>query len=245
MSSAKSKIGIYTTENRWGGPQFKRVGSVHCGNFRDGTPSQREHSWYRWQPTVASEVDGDDPWLYVRECSMMGCDAKEYAADLPDLHDVLGLVALLDDRGEPPSESLVARVRDACTPRHAASAERLVENEAALRYVLDGITFAPSCLDMGWTWEIETIPGRGWLVNTTFRRPDTRTGEVGVGTGRKEFIAIGASESAVVKTAWLLAELIVRHELMEAFLYRGVRIFDPHRTVEELSMPEHVRKVSP
>ena len=117
-------------------------------------------------------------------------------------------------------------------------ADQTIANQAALRYVLDGITFAPSCLNMGWAWQIETIPGRGWFVNTTFRRPDTLTGEIGIGTGRKEFVPIGASESAVVKTAWLLAELIVRHELMEAFLYKGVRIFDPHRTVEELSMPE-------
>lgn len=120
--------------------------------------------------------------------------------------------------------------------------EITVENEATLRHVLDGITFAPSCLDMGWGWQIETLPGRGWLINTTFRRPDTRTGEIGTGTGRKEFVAIGTSESGVVKTAWLLAELIVRHELMEAFLYRGVRIFDPHRTAEELSMPERAEQ---
>lgn len=129
--------------------------------------------------------------------------------------------------------------------------EITIENQAALRHVLDGITFAPSCLDMGWQWEIETlyvVPGgvvRGWLVNTTFRRPDTRTGEIGTGTGRKEFIAVGATESAVVKTAWLLAELIVRHELMEAFLYRGVRIFNPHHTVEELSLPDRMKHEQP
>jgi hypothetical protein len=116
-------------------------------------------------------------------------------------------------------------------------AEVRIENEATLRHVLDGITFAPSCLDMGWAWQIEAIPGRGWFVNTTFRRPDSYTGEIGTGSGRKEFVAIGATESSVVKTAWLLAELIVRHELMEAFLYRGVRIFDPHRTVDELALP--------
>jgi len=119
--------------------------------------------------------------------------------------------------------------------------EDTVENEAALRHVLDGITFAPSCLNMGWTWQIETLPGRGWLVNTTFRRPDTHSGEIGMGTGRKEFVPIGATESAVVKTCWLLAELIVRHELMEAFLYQGVRIFDPHHSVADLSMPAWVR----
>ena len=129
-------------------------------------------------------------------------------------------------------------------------ADQTINNEAALRYVLDGITFAPSCLDMGWDWQIETlyvVPGgvvRGWLVNTTFRRPDTHTGQIGTGTGRKEFVPVGASESAVVKTAWLLAELIVRHELMEAFLYKDIRIFDPHRTVEELALPELTEKGS-
>jgi len=99
---------------------------------------------------------------------------------------------------------------------------------------------------MGWTWEIEELPEasgalKGWLVNTTFQRPDTHTGVLGTGRGRKEFIAVGASESGAVKTAWLLAELIVRHELMEAFRYRGVRIFDPHHTVDELSMPHRAR----
>ena len=125
--------------------------------------------------------------------------------------------------------------------------EKTLKTTAELRAVLDQITFAPSCLDMGWAWEIEELhlPDgalKGWLVNTTFQRPDTHTGIVGTGRGRKEFLAFGASESGAVKTAWLLAELIVRHELMEAFRYRGVRIFDPHHTVDELSMPHHARK---
>jgi hypothetical protein len=125
--------------------------------------------------------------------------------------------------------------------------ERIVTNRMILQQILAEVTFAPSCLNMGWGWEVENVyspptgdlPGerKGWLVNTTFRRPDTNTGEMGTGRGRQEFIARGTSESGVVKTAWLLAELIVRHELMEAFLYKGVRIFNPHNTVEELSAP--------
>lgn len=125
--------------------------------------------------------------------------------------------------------------------------EAAVENQAQLRAVLDQISFAPSCVNMGWQWQVEELrlPSgelRGWLVNTTFRRPDTHTGEVGVGAGRQELITRGASESAVVKTCWLLAELIVRHELMEAFLYQGVRIFDPHHSVADLSMPAKARE---
>lgn len=120
--------------------------------------------------------------------------------------------------------------------------EQRIETQETLRAVLDQITFAPSCVNMGWAWQIEELrladgSLRGWLVNTTFRRPDTNTGEIGIGSGRQELIAKGSSESGVVKTAWLLAELIVRHELMEAFLYQGVRIFNPHNTVEELSLP--------
>src|SRR5262245_1023569 len=127
-----------------------------------------------------------------------------------------------------------------------ADQEKSVQTTAELQAIFAGIGFAPSCVDMGWTWETEELREldgslKGWLVNTTFRRPDTDTGIVGTGRGRKEFIARGTSESGVVKTAWLLAELIVRHELMEAFLYRGVRIFDPHHTVDELSMPHRAR----
>lgn len=124
--------------------------------------------------------------------------------------------------------------------------EALISTEEQLRAVLDQISFAPSCVNMGWQWQIEELrqPSgelRGWLINTTFRRPDTHTGEIGTGAGRKELVALGASESAVVKTCWLLAELIVRHELMEAFLYQGIRIFDPHHSVAELSMPARHR----
>jgi hypothetical protein len=126
--------------------------------------------------------------------------------------------------------------------------DKLVQTTADVRAVLDQISFAPSCLDMGWKWEIEELRTGaenaliGWHVNTTFQRPDTDTGVVGTGRGRKEFVAVGAGESSVVKTAWLLAELIIRHELMEAFLYRGVRIFDPHHTVDELSLPHKMRQ---
>ena len=124
--------------------------------------------------------------------------------------------------------------------------EQRIETQETLRAILDQITFAPSCVNMGWAWQIEELrladgSLRGWLVNTTFRRPDTNTGEIGIGSGRQELIAKGSSESGVVKTAWLLAELIVRHELMEAFLYQGVRIFNPHNTVEELSLPARRR----
>src|SRR4051812_14060619 len=121
-----------------------------------------------------------------------------------------------------------------------------IRTTVELRAALQRVSFAPSCVNMGWAWEAEELPRpdgslKGWLVNTTFQRPDTDSGAVGTGRGRQEFVAVGTSVSGVVKTAWLLAELIVRHELMEAFLFDGNRVFDPHKTVEELSRPSEER----
>lgn len=116
-----------------------------------------------------------------------------------------------------------------------------------LRDILAEVSFGPSCVDMGWQWEIKEINTAhhdvdqvttalsGWLVNTTFRRPERTTGEIGIGRGRQFWIDVGATESAIVKTAFVAAKMIVEHELMEAFLYKGTRIFDPHNTVHELA----------
>lgn len=112
---------------------------------------------------------------------------------------------------------------------------------ATLRAILEGIVLAPSGARLdGLQWEIE-IDSRGWLIRASFLRPDRETGEIGRGAGRWELVAGDASATAVVKTAWLCCELLVRHELMESFTYRGVRIFDPHHTVAELSMPHAAR----
>lgn len=119
--------------------------------------------------------------------------------------------------------------------------EATVETIWQLRKVVDNVTFAKSCVNLDWKWVIwpifdggESGLDVGWLVSTTFSRPDRDTGELQRGEGRREFIAKGTSESGVVKTCWLLAELIVRHEIMEAFHYKGMRVFDPHHTVYEL-----------
>jgi hypothetical protein len=103
-----------------------------------------------------------------------------------------------------------------------------------IEQILSGISWKPSCVDMNWDWQVESIDN-GHLIRTTFQRPDTHTGEMGTGYGRWMHVPTNVSEDGVVKTAWLCAELIVRHELMEAFLYKNKRIFDPHKSIEELS----------
>lgn len=126
-----------------------------------------------------------------------------------------------------------------------------IETANGLQAVLDAIEFAPSCVDMGWGWEIEPVYGGemvtvmplgfqrhgliGWNVRTTFQRPDTDTGEIGTGVGRWWFVSHGSSASGVVKTAWLACKQIVEHELMEAFMFMGSRVFNPHADIFDLA----------
>lgn len=112
-----------------------------------------------------------------------------------------------------------------------------IQHRTDIEAILAKITFAPSCLDMGWAWEISSYSHElgGWNVRTTFQRPDTDTGEVGTGKGRWWFVAKGTSTSGLVKTAWLACQQIVQHELMEAFLFEQIRVFDPHATVYALT----------
>jgi hypothetical protein len=101
------------------------------------------------------------------------------------------------------------------------------------------IQFDEDSLFNGWDFKVEAEqcddPQRpGWWVWVTFARPDIETGEVGRGRGRTDFIAKGATVSAVVKTVWVMVQAIVMHELMHGFTYRGRPLFDPHATVDSL-----------
>lgn len=110
-----------------------------------------------------------------------------------------------------------------------------VDTAQDLRVILNQIDIKPSMVrPRGFGFAIRDIDG-GWLIRLEFIRPDRDTGRDAMGAGRWEFICRGATESGVVKTAWLLLDLLARHEAMESFTYRGVRIFDPHHTVDQLT----------
>tara|TARA_R110000772_G_scaffold2410_4_gene8509 strand:- start:13748 stop:14821 length:1074 start_codon:yes stop_codon:yes gene_type:complete len=112
-----------------------------------------------------------------------------------------------------------------------------------IREILDKISFAPSNLDMGWSWDIKltkiyedsgVVLERGFSIRTTFMRPDINSGEIERGYGRWMYVPENISTDGLVKTAWVCAELIVKHELMEAFLYESKKIFDPHKNLKDL-----------
>lgn len=115
-----------------------------------------------------------------------------------------------------------------------------------IKRVLADISFAPSCVDMGWKWEVEPIlvrrdengPSRdGYRLRTTFQRPDrdSKDGKLLIGTGRWWIVPQDTTVSGVVKTAFAAAKMILEHELMESFKWQGNRVFDPHNSVEALA----------
>lgn len=112
-------------------------------------------------------------------------------------------------------------------------------NIKEIKKVLKDITFANSCLDMGWKFQVKETKD-GFLMCTSFKRPDTNTGKIGTGYGRWMFVDKKAEERSIVMTAWVCAELIVKHELLEAFLYKKVRIFDPHKSLASLAYPKYL-----
>ena len=112
-----------------------------------------------------------------------------------------------------------------------------------VRAALSRVSMRNSVLDFSWSFEVEPIvhgSRKGWLVWCSFERPDTDSGVVGRGRGRDEIVWEGTTISGVVKTAWLLIELLVRHELMEGFRFNGYRIFNPHNSVYVLAEVQKV-----
>lgn len=114
-----------------------------------------------------------------------------------------------------------------------------VVTREGLQAILDDIVIANSFTaaipKLGWEIRDKSCEN-AWFVNLTYERPDTFTGAIGIGRGREEIVREGATESFVVKTAWVLLHMLVTHELMEALTYRGRRLFNPHHTVDDLAL---------
>ncbi len=116
----------------------------------------------------------------------------------------------------------------------------IINNDADLQTVIGRVSFVNTRLDWNWRYRFRPLAEVGWLVWAEFDRPDTHSGAMSRGRGRDEIVYRGASESSVMKTCWLLVELLVRHELMEGFRYEDLRVFDPHNTIGDLQLAQTV-----
>jgi hypothetical protein len=132
----------------------------------------------------------------------------------------------------------------------AGSPDRQIRTDEELRECLSRISFYNTVVDFHWQFKFRPIvlkptdaypqEENAWLLWAEFERPDTHTGEIGIGRGRDEIVLVGSWESGVIKTCWLLVELLVRHELMEGFQVDGLRIFDPHNSVADLQLAQQI-----
>jgi len=67
-----------------------------------------------------------------------------------------------------------------------------------------------------------------WYYQIECERPDTFTGEVGIGRGGKAYLSPEMTEGELVQIAWGLFQGYVLHEAREGFQWRGRRVFGPH-----------------
>lgn len=118
-------------------------------------------------------------------------------------------------------------------------------NKLTVESILENISWAPSGLvSIVWKWEVVDLypPSSNVAYGSKFRiafhRPDAyapaSAGVHRTGYGRWWLVDPDATESSVVKTAFAACKMIIEHELMEAFLYKNTRIFNPHHTVQDL-----------
>lgn len=99
-----------------------------------------------------------------------------------------------------------------------------------------------SDLEVGWAnhkFEIRIGEHEGgrWWMQVTAMLPNVYdpSGPALPQHGGKAYVSPHSTHDEVVKKALGLCLGFVEHEMREGFLYKGVRVFDPHVTIEALA----------
>ena len=71
-------------------------------------------------------------------------------------------------------------------------------------------------------------PEGRWYFQIEVQRPDTYTGEMGVGRGGKAYLSPHMNVSELTRVAFGLFKAYDEHECREAFTWKGRAIFGPH-----------------
>lgn len=75
-------------------------------------------------------------------------------------------------------------------------------------------------------------PGWKLMLRYDDQRPYVQVVDAEEGwSGRKWMLSQHMTETEVVNTCWLAIERAEIHEAAERFTYRGLRVFDPHRSI--------------
>ena len=76
--------------------------------------------------------------------------------------------------------------------------------------------------------------GDGWTIQVRIPRPDTFTGEWGLGGGGKYYVSPYSTEDEIVKKCFAACMAYAEHEVREGFNWKGRRVFGPHIGLDAL-----------
>lgn len=125
------------------------------------------------------------------------------------------------------------------TPLHATMAEvyrdavdRFFRGDYGVGNIRD---IVEQCeLPEGFWVEVGQVNGAVW-IEINHHRPDTHTGQMGVGSGGRRFIPVTADISDIVRMVFGAFLAYQEHEAREAFKFQGVRVFGPHQDLVALA----------
>jgi hypothetical protein len=87
-------------------------------------------------------------------------------------------------------------------------------------------------------FKIEEYKGAPQL-QVVFWAADAETGDTEIQYCRKFILQYTMCNSEVIRTAYKAMQAAIQHELDEGFVFRGVRIFDPH--LDLIGLAEYIR----
>lgn len=84
-------------------------------------------------------------------------------------------------------------------------------------------------------WFYLQSKGDGYLLQLRYLEGDVDTGKLEEQHARKWYISSHADESEIVRTALAACLRSAEHRVREHFTYKGVRVFDPHVSIDALA----------
>lgn len=88
--------------------------------------------------------------------------------------------------------------------------------------------------DKEFTTMVDGLPHGRIYLQVQYEQACNDTGEILTWHGGKFYLSQYMTDDEIVKKAWVAFEMCVKHEVMEAFLVDGLRLFNPHADFEAL-----------
>ncbi len=100
---------------------------------------------------------------------------------------------------------------------------------ASIRDVLDEITYKK-----GWVLQL-TLDGNRPILQVIFEGADSVTGQIEIQKCRKWLLSYHMTNNEIVGTAFKAIQAAEEHETREFFLYKNVRVMNPHFSYDDIA----------